>query len=179
VRPEPSRGLDASDAVSSGALRGLLAGLVYAVALVVFVTVSDATRADLEPMSAGDVAEAVLFFVPFVAGIAVFVGALGGALLGLACLPVTRRLRPWPAAVACGVAVAALCTAAFPYVPLGSRPDDLEEFLTLSLLPGLLAGLAAAWHAFAMSRLAHPVTQVGPGPEGPGPHPWSSDEPPR
>jgi hypothetical protein len=142
-------------AAGAGARRGALSGLLYAVCLSVVLTIEDqvgASRGEVAPQSASDSAAGLAFWIPFFSLVAVPAGAVGGAVLGLICLPAARRLPPAAAAAACGLMVAVVATVAFPFVPLGHGPDDLDDFLSLSLLPGVLAGLAAGRHAWAMSR---------------------------
>jgi hypothetical protein len=152
VPTEPS----ASYAAGLGAARGAAAGVVYGLAVAVALLVQDwhdARQGEVAPVSWSDVPPALLIGLLLFGGLAAPVGAAGGALLGLAVLPVARTLPPLRAAVVCGAAVAVLGTVAFPFVPLGRPAEDLGSFLVLSVLPGAVAGAAAAWHAATLSRL--------------------------
>lgn len=151
LRPRPSP-VGPGEAAKSGAGRGALAGLLYAAVLTVIFVVDDATGSDPPATSLSDVGANVVFGLLLFGCYATPVGAVGGALLGTACLVPARRMSPRAAAALSGLLVAALGTALFPWVPLGDAADDLGEFLELSLLPGCLAGCAAAWHGWALSR---------------------------
>ena len=140
-----------------GAVRGAVAGLLYGVALGIGLLVQDwydARHGKVAPTSWDDLPLALGVGLALFGGFAAPVGAVAGALMGWALLPVSRRLPPLRAAVVCGTATAVLGTLAFPFVPLGHLAEDRSSFLLLSVLPGVLGGLAAAWHAGAMSRIA-------------------------
>lgn len=149
--------------VATGALGGILRGLatagVYAVILCLEMAVSDFVKGNIlhvnAPNGVDDVLFLLLFLGVFVGMLSVLVGAIGGLVFGMALVPVvnawTRSRRTL--AVITGVVFAVAGLVVFPSIPLGSeRVSDLEELLTLKVLPALLAGGAAAWHVVALHR---------------------------
>lgn len=142
---------------AAGALRGGAAAIAYAVVLTLWTIVSDliTTHVTHTTSSRGFGASSVLVvgvFALFAAFLALIVGAIGGALLGAALVPVARRWRGSTTALCAGCAslVFGVAALAFPAVPLGSGVDGLDELVSLKLIPAALAAAAAGWHVGAL-----------------------------
>ena len=144
--------------IAGGALRGFVAAAAFTFLLCVQLSIADLLdgvggRGDFDVRRyVGGVVVVGLFALL----LATVVGIVGGALLGTALVPLVNR---WPASRASLMAVTGFVfllagLAAFPAIPLGSGTvGDLQEALTLKVLPAVLSGLAAAWHVNALHRL--------------------------
>lgn len=143
-----------------GTLRGLATAGVYTTILCLETAVSDVVKGNVlrtsTPVGIDDVLFVLVVLGVFVAVVSTLVGATGGLVFGTALVPVvnawTRSGRALAGTTGALFAIAGLVV--FPSVPLGSDSiGDLEELLTLKVLPALLAGGAAMWHVVALHDL--------------------------
>lgn len=144
--------------MSGGALRGFVAAAAFTFLLCVQVSILDLVDAaggggsfDVKRYVGGVVVVGLFALL-----LATVVGIVGGALLGTALVPLVNR---WPASrrslmAGAGLAFLLAGLVAFPAIPLGSGTvSDVQEALSLKVLPAVLTGAAAAWHVGGLHRL--------------------------
>lgn len=142
-----------------GAVRGALAAFTYGAVFVSAMYLASRSSGGEgwfnEVDSVGAVVPDFVRLTAIISAITVPAGLAVGALLGVGCLPVARRLRALEASVVCGTTTLVLVLLIAPW-PMADELHGASEFALAMVVPAVLLGLAMGRHAWRLSQLTRP-----------------------